>query len=204
MKPSVLRLCSAFLLMGIALMISVGMMVGAVAETEETMQAPDYVWIRLPLEAEPMEEIRLYSSEGLPVETLTADEEGKAVSKLLPVGSYYAVTEEGCSAFFLTERAEVETSGGWGWFDGQALRLTGEVVGSVTVTRQGFLDEWLEYTLENEDGQLYKVLRSGEGDLVTCHFEGVPYGSYRLEENGVFQCYITLDAETPNVTVSLS
>ncbi len=203
MKSSVLRICSAFLLLAIALAISVGMMAGAVGEQEDAPQAPDCVWIRLPIQATPMEAIRLYSSEGLPVELLTANEEGKAVSKLLPVGDYYAVTEESCSAFSLTETAQVQVLGGCGWFDGQMLHLEITEAGTVTVTRQGTAAEWIEYTLKNEEGQLYKILRSGEDDLVTCHFEGVPYGSYQLEENGVFQCYVTLNAGTPNVTVSL-
>lgn len=203
MKPSFLRLCSAFLLLGIGLTVCVGVIAGAVNRRETAHEGTDYVWIRLPLEAEALAEICLYSDDGLVADRLNADEEGHCITRLLPAGNYYAVTQEHCTAFSLSEQAEVMLSGGCGWFDGQTLHLSVEKVGSLTVTCQSAAGQWTQYTLENGDYRLSRTLRGEAGTPVSCHFSSVPYGQYRLEENGVFRCYVTLSAETPRVNLSL-
>lgn len=203
MKPSVLRICSAFLLMGIAIAVSLGMMAAAVGEVEQEEQSPDYVWIRLPFITSPGSQIRLYSSKGLPTGVLQADDKGCAVSGPLPPGSYYAVTEDCCCVFSLSETAQVVPLGPCGQFDGQALHLTGENMGSITVTAQAEGETWLEYTLSDGSGHSYQMLRQKPAGVVSCVFSAIPYGSYRLEENGVFQCNVILSGENPNITVSL-
>lgn len=203
MKPSVLRVCSAFLLMAIAIAVSLGMMAAAVGEEKQDEQSPDCVWIHLPLRTSPGRQIRLYSSNGLPAGVLQADENGCAVTGPLPAGSYYAVTEDCCCVFSLSETAQVLPLGTCGRFDGQALHLTGENMGSITVTARAEGEDWLEYTLSDGSGHSYQMLRQRPVGVVSCVFSAVPYGSYRLEENGIFQCNVILSGENPNITVSL-
>ena len=201
MKPSVLRICSAFLLMAIAVALSLGMMAAAVEEPQKEEET--YVWIRLPIKTKAGEIIRLYTAEGQPAGLLTADMAGRAVSGPLPVGTYYAMTEDCCCEFSLSEKAEVTVSGGCGRFDGQVLHLEETKAGQVSLSRQSGGSGWLEYTLSDGTTTLRRVLRPREGEPVSCIFEGVPFGSYQLRENGIFRCNVTLSAENTNVSISL-
>ena len=203
MKQSVLRICSAFLLMAIAVSLSLGMMAAAVEDPQEEEYEETYVWIHLPFRTGPSGEIRLYAAEGQPVGRLTADETGKAVSGPLPVGTYYAVTETCCCEFSLSEKAEVTVTGGSGRFDGQVLHLEGTRAGRVSLSRQGSGEEWLEYTLSDGKTTLRRAVRCTDGEAVQCIFEGIPFGSYQLRENGIFRCNVTLNAENPNIDISL-
>lgn len=203
MKPSVLRLICALLLMGIALSLSAALVVGAVNH-EGQAQEESYLWLRLPLEAENTQLIRIYSAEGEPLQSLTPDADGKTTSRLLPSGTYYALTDYGCTEFSLSSKGAVCVNGGCGWFDGQTLHLTRQQLGSLCITRQNVEAGWWDYVLVGENASYRRVLRSeGEDTVVNCIFETVPYGTYTLEENGVVQCRITIDAQQPNVAVSL-
>ena len=200
-KPSVLRICSAFLLMAIAVALSLGMMAAAVEEPQKEEET--YVWIRLPMKTKAQGEIRLYTAEGQPAGILSADMAGRAVSGPLPVGTYYAMTESCCCEFSLSEKAEVTVSGGCGRFDGQVLHLEGTQAGRVSLSRQASGEGWLEYTLSDGETTLRRVLRPKAGESVACSFEGVPFGSYQLRENGIFRCNVTLNEENPNIDISL-
>ncbi len=94
------------------------------AETAEAAREPDYVWLYLPLEAEPREEIWLYTAGGDLVDRLLTDENGRANSGLLPPGKYYAATLTGCTFFALKETLEVEIIAGRGHFENGTLYLT--------------------------------------------------------------------------------
>ena len=201
MKPSVLRICSAFLLMAIAVALSMGMITAAVEQPQEEEET--YVWVRLPIKTKPQGEIRLYTAEGQPAERLTADMGGRAVSSLLPVGTYYAVAEDGCCEFSLSEKAEVTVTGGCGRFDGQVLHLDGKKAGSVSLSRQTSGEEWLEYTLSDGKTTLRQAVRCTDGKTAQCVFEGVPFGSYQLRENGVFRCNVVLSEENPDISVAI-
>ena len=201
MKPSVLRICSAFLLMAIAVSVSLGVLATAVDEPQKAEES--YVWIRLPLRTSPLGKIYLYTAEGLPAGSLTADESGKAVTGPLPAAVYYAVTEDCCCEFSLSQHAEVAVLGGSGRFDGQTLHLDGTEAGRVILSRQNDTDAWLEYTLSDGKRTLRRVLKAKAGEPAVCIFEGVPFGSYRVEENGIFRCNVTVSAENASISISL-
>ncbi len=212
MKRSVIRLCSAILLMLIALSVSAAA-IGAISSQDKPIDtaADTYVWVKLLFATEPrVEEILLFSADGMPIQRLATDENGSAVSELLITGKYYAFTAQGCTEFTLHENASVTADGGCGWSDGEILHLTGAEVGTVTVERAakpelltqngGFLD----YTLKNDTFERRQVVRcTAAGGILTCTFEGIPYGTYVLEENGVSRCRVTVSADQNSVAVTL-
>lgn len=210
MKQSAIRLCSALLLMLLALAASVAM-IGAVEETRPAPERPAaFVWVRMRFETEAWRTIRLYSAEGIPVQTLTAGQDGRAVSELLVPGAYFAITEQTCTAFTLLPTAAVTVESGCGWAEGETLHLKREPVGSVAVDRS-VLESlraqnggWVDYTLKNDSVSRHEAVRCGSSTTLSCTFTGVPYGRYVLYENGIAQCQVTIDAATPNVTVSLT
>lgn len=214
MKQSVIRICSAVLLMALALTASVAM-IGAVSTQEPPTQEKEtentYVWVKMLFATEPRAQaIYLFSADGLPVQSLMTDANGSAVSELMTPGKYYAFTERGCTEFTLHDNASVSADGGCGWSDGEILHLTGAEVGTVTVeraAREALLTEnggWLDYTLKSGDFERREVVRcTAAGGLLSCTFEGIPYGTYVLEENGVSRCRVTISAEQKNVTVTL-
>lgn len=211
MKRSVIRLCSAALLMALALSASVAMIGGISAREAPTAEESTYVWVRLLFASEPRGgPIRLFSAEGLPVQQLTPGEDGMAASGLLPPGKYYAVTDLGCTEFTLHANASVTADGGCGWSDGEILHLTGAQIGTVTVERsatQALLSQnggWFDFTLHGEGFERREVLRRTDaGGVLSCRFEGVPYGTYVLEENGTARCRVTVSAAQDDVTVAL-
>ncbi|MBQ6431188.1 MAG: hypothetical protein IJJ99_04865 [Oscillospiraceae bacterium] len=211
MKRSGKRVVSACLLLCIALAVSIGLISALTAGVSSAPSENDtYIWVRLPIRADSaVAEIRLYDQNGAPVQTLRTSN-GAAVSELLPPGDYFAATELGCTEFTLHEDASVSVSRGCGRSEGKRLCLTSERTGVVTVERFASgpaLSEdggWVDYTLVNETTRLREVVRcTGAQELLTCVFEGVPYGEYVLEENGAAQCRVTIDENTPEVAVSL-
>ncbi|MBQ3357141.1 MAG: hypothetical protein IJG45_08550 [Oscillospiraceae bacterium] len=211
MKRLEKRTFSAFLLLAIALAVSVGlvrMLTGGVSSAPSG-ETP-CVWVRLRLYADAsVEEIRLYGQDGKPVQTLETNN-GTAVSGLLTPGVYFAASAQGCTEFTLQENASVRVTGGSGRADGAELWLTDGQLGAVTVERladAAALSEdggWMDYTLVSETTHLREVVRcSGDKEVLTCTFRAVPYGQYVLEENGVAQCRVTVDADTPEIAVSL-
>lgn len=202
MKDSARRICCAFLLLGLALAMSVGV-IGAMASGEEE----SYVWVRLLLHTDPeVDELRLFSSDGLPMQTLQV-QNGATLTQLLPPGEYYAVTERGCTEFSLDETAAVQILGGCGRSDGEQLFLTAEPMGTVRVDRQvtaALAGTWAEYALTGGTQTLRRTVRCGsEGAALECVFSAVPCGVYRLEENGVFCCSVTVTEEDPKLSVAL-
>lgn len=211
MKRSGRRMISACLLLGIALAVSVGLIrVLSAGVSSAPSEKDTYVWVRLLLCAdESVDAIRLYDQDGKPVQTLQT-KNGAAVSDLMQPGVYFAATELGCTEFILHENASVSVTCGCGWSDGEQLHLTSEQVGAVTVER--FADGrtltedggWVDYTLVNGQTRLREVVRCTKPkELLTCVFKGVPYGEYTLEENGVPQCRVTVDEDSPEIAVSL-
>lgn len=200
MKHSAIRLCCAVLLMLLALAVSVAAIGAAGRKTGP------FVWVRLHLAAEKKtQEVCLYSADGAPLQTLQTDDAGEVVSGLLTPGKYYAVTRSGCTEFTLHDDASVSADGGLGWSDGETLHLTGEKVGTVCVERLVGVQtlargEWLDYTLSGGGIVRREVLRcKAAGETLRCTFEGVPYGSYVLKENGVEQCRVTVGEEALTV-----
>lgn len=212
MKRSVIRLCSAILLMLIALSVSAAA-IGAISSQDKPIDtaADTYVWVKLLFATEPrVEEILLFSADGMPIQRLATDENGSAVSELLIPGKYYAFTAQGCTEFTLHENASVTADGGCGWSDGEILHLTGAQIGTVTVERaasQALLAQnggWFDFTLRGDGFERREVLRRTDADgVLSCRFEGIPYGTYILEENGTARCRVTVSAAQDDVTVAL-
>lgn len=209
MKRSGKRVLSACLLLLFALAASVGLICGLTGGGSAAEDGA-CLWLRLPLRADPsVGEIRLYADDGTPLQTVQA-KNGAAVSGLLPSGVYFAATARGCTEFTLDESGAVRVDGGCGWWDGERLFLTSGQVGAVTVERLAdgrVLAEdggWVDYTLVGADTRLREVVRcTRPQEVLTCTFEGVPYGEYVLEENGVAQCRVTIDEATPELAISL-
>ena len=212
MKRSVMRLCSAVLLMLIALSVSAAT-IGAISSQDKSPEGKKdtFVWVKLLFATEPRaEEILLFSADGIPIQQLVTDESGAAVSGLLMPGKYYAFTPQGCTEFTLHENASVTAEGGCGWSDGEILHLTSAEVGTVTVERAAKADlltqngGFLDYTLENNTLERREVVRcTASSGILTCTFEGIPYGTYVLEENGVARCHVTVSADQSSITVTL-
>ncbi len=217
MKQSAVRILCACLLMCLALGIAVAS-IGAVVDEQESpapkkVPAPNEtvsLFSRVALRsAKPGEKIFLYGADGKLLQTLLTDTQANAATKLLQAGQYYVCTENGCTAFTLAESAALTISGGCGWTDGERLHLEQGLVGTVrveqTVTRTAAEVGWLDFVLT--DGEYRRrevVFCEAEGEMLTCSFEGVPYGDYRMEESGKLIGKVTVNAETPLVTISAS
>ena len=212
MKKSAVRAACAGLLMLIAVAVSVGTIGAVFSDNEEQSpeeKAPAKSWARVAmLGKEEVQNLCLYDSTGSPLQKLTTDENGRAVSGLLEAGSYFAVTPAGCTAFTLKENASVAVTGGCGWSDGEILHLTSEQVGNVTVvcavTDEQVKTGWLDLVLTDGTLRRREVVYCREaGETVQCSFSGIPYGSYRLEESGSVLCNVDVSAETPELQISL-
>lgn len=207
MKRSGKRIVSACLLLALALTVTVGLLYALTADA--SAQNDLYLWVRLPIDADAsVREIRLYGQDGRLAQTLRA-ENGEAVSGLLEPGTYFAVTELGCTEFSLCADASVRVLRGCGNARGKRLCLRAEEVGTVSVERLVSAaalteDGWMDYALVGANTRLREVVRcTAAQEVLTCVFTGVPYGEYTLEENGVAQCRVTIDEETPEIAVSL-
>lgn len=205
-----LRISCALLLMGIALALSVGT-IGAVfaKEGREPQQQEVHLWKRVAIHAEQgAASIRLFSADGLPVQTLRPDETGCAVSGLLEPAAYYVCTDGGFTAFTLESHGTLRVSGGRGWTDGEALYLTTGEVGTLvlrgTVSKQSLSDGWLDYVLTNGSYRRREVIRcDAVGQDFELTFSGIPYGTYSLEESGVSICELTISAKNERAEISL-
>ena len=205
-----LRMGCAFLLMGVAIALSIGT-VGAVCagQTQAAEAKEVHLWKRIAIEAEAgAASVRLFSSEGLPVQTLVPDENGEAVSGLLEPADYYACTDGGCTAFTLDAHGVLQVSGGRGWTDGERLHLSAEEVGTVvlrgTVSKENVADGWLDYVLTNGSYRRREVVRCDTvGQELRLTFSGVPYGTYSLEESGISVCELTISTKNAQAEVAL-
>lgn len=213
MKQSGKRILSACLLLSIALAASVGVIRALTVGASSAPSAggnETFLWARLGLNVDAsVDEIRIYGHDGKPVQILQP-KNGAAVSGLLTPGTYFAATALGCTEFTLHKNASVSVSSGCGWSDGEQLYLTDAQVGAVTVERLASAHDvtedggWIDFTLVSGETRLREVVRcSAAQEVLTCTFEGVPYGEYVLAENGVAQCRVTVDESTPEVAVSL-
>lgn len=194
MKQTILRILCAFLLMGIALTVTLG--VFAAAKQEEEI----YTWQRVYFET--AQEVQLFSADGELVQTLEAD--GIVASELLPEGRYYAFSGNGCVEFVLCSDCSVRVEGGCGWTDGKLLHLTDEPVGSVSVEFLSQVQGFCEFTLVNGEYSRREVIRCGQGQVMRCDFLGVPYGTYTLYRQGEALVSVIVSSQTPAVSVALS
>lgn len=208
-----LRMSCAFLLMGIAVALSVGTIGAVFAGDTQHPQKPQtqdiHLWKRIAIVSESdSERIRLFSADGLPVQTLVPDSDGAAVSGLLEPSDYYAFTNGGCTAFSLDAHGTLHVSGGRGWTDGESLHLTAEEVGTVTlrgtVSAQNVRDGWLDYVLTDGAYRRREVIYCDTvGEEIRLTFSGVPYGTYSLEESGVSVCELTISEKNAQAEVAL-
>ena len=63
---------------------------------------------------------------------------------------------------------------------------------------------WFDFTLRGDGFERRVVLLRTDADgVLSCRFEGIPYGTYILEENGTARCRVTVSAAQDDVTVAL-
>ncbi len=192
MRKAILRALCAFLLMGIALSVTVGIFA---APKEE----PVYVWMSVTFAAE--EPIKLYDAEGKLLQTLQPSD-GYAVSKLLPEGRFYAFADELCAEFTLNTEQGVTLEGGCGWTDGRVLHLTSEKVGAVRVDFSA-QDAYYTFTLVGDRTSKRETVRGYAGQTVCCEFFGVSYGTYDLYLGEEAIAQVRVSDEAPTVVVAL-
>lgn len=209
MKTSILRICCAFLLFGLVLAGSMGL-IGAVTKQEAlpTEEEEHILWTKVRLTAEPgCKEVRVYHADGLLMQTLLPNAAGEGVISLAVPGSYYAVFAQGCTEFSIDETLALTVIGGCGWLEGQQLHLSKEPYGTVSIARsinKKQQSPWVEYKLVDGDKVIVKTVRCPKaGRTLTCQLEGVAYGEYTLKENDVFKCRVTVNAQQPRVSISL-
>lgn len=197
MKHSLLRGCCAFLLLGIALTASIGV-IAAVSEVQEKPLS----LVRIRFVTQGTQTLRLYDVQGKLLETLQTDEQGNGTSKLLPTGEYYAACPEGLASFLVAETGTITVTNEGAQTDGQRLYFSDTQLGNLRIEREAE-QEWYDYLLVGEDYRRREVVRCEEGERVECVFGALPYGSYSLEENGTKLCTVTVSAEKPSVVLSL-
>lgn len=212
-----LRLLGAGLLMVIFLLGSMGVIVSADGRSAQAPEVPaqseevQHVWVRMAFAVDPtIDHITLCLADGTPVQELTPDVQGRAVSDLLTPDNYIASTAAGQACFTLNEIASVACHSPYGWSDGEMLHLTDEPVGTLRVRRRvdeqtlGQNDGFLDYTLTRADGFYRRaVLRADGTGEESFLLQGIPYGTFVLRENGTEVARVTVGAETPNAEVEL-
>lgn len=196
MKQSILRTVCAFVLMAIALGVSVGILAGA------KQAEPIYVWQSVTFEAP--QNVELFSENGEHLQTLTTNETRRVTSKLLPEGRYYAFSGDICVEFTLFSDRSITVEGGYGWTDGKILHLTNEPVGSVRVEFLSESSTFYTFTLTGGSFCRRQIVRATEGEAVRCEFYGVPYGSYLLFRGQTLVARIHVNGKTPTLSVALA
>lgn len=188
------KILCAFLLMGIALSVTIGILAAPEAEKEI------YVWQSVRFAAE--HTVLLYDAHGNLIQTIEPSD-GIAVSKLLPQGRYYAFTDKLCAEFLLRTDRSVTIEGGCGWCDGEVLHITNEAVGTFCVE---FLadDTFYDFRLTGTDEEWNKTVRGICNQTGRCEFYGLPYGSYVLYLGEEKVANVELSAEQPQVILVLS
>ena len=196
MKQSILRIVCAFVLMTVALGVSVGILVGA------KQPEPVYVWQSVTFVAP--RNVELFSESGVHLQTLNIDETKRATSKLLPEGRYYAFSGDICVEFTLYNDRRLSVEGGYGWTDGKILHLTNEPVGNVRVEFLSESSTFYTFTLTKGSFCRRQIVRAREGDTVCCNFYGVPYGSYLLFRGQTLVSHVDVNANMPLVSIALA
>lgn len=196
--------------MSIALTLSIGTIEAVFPdENRSNRHSEVYLWTRLTFRsAGAAEQIRLYSSEGLPLQTLTCDAEGEAVSMLLEPSEYYVVSASGCTALSVDSFGAVTLLGGCGQTDGTAVYLPHGNVGTLTlratVTAEDLRNGRMDFVLTDGSYRRREV-RSCEhiGEELVLSFCALPFGTYSLEKGGISVCEVILSEEHPTAEVVL-
>ena len=187
MKRSFLRILCAFLLMGVALAVTIGIFA---AKKEETV----FVWQSVTVEAP--QAVCLYDEAGTLVQTLDSG----ATSKLLPTGRYYAVSGELCAQFAIENDGIIVHSGGW--TDGRVLHLTDEKVGTICVEFAA-RDAFYPFVLQGAGETRREIVRGSEGQTGRCEFFGLPFGGYVLYLGEEKISSVRISENTPTVIVAI-
>lgn len=208
MRHSFLRLFSAFLLMGIALAVCIGLMAKATGEKVQSREEASGFWLRLSY-ALPREGsgLRVFTAEGQVFFTLERAEGERYTGPLLPPGRYFAVTEQSCTAFSVSAEGGVTVEQGCGYYDGEekTLHLRPASWGTLCLLGQSTqVQEERDYQLVGQDGAYRQPLQwQQEQGLYSCCFRRLPYGTYVLKEGGRTLCAVELSEERSHITLSL-
>ncbi len=195
MKHSVLRFCSACLLLGIC----VALLLGVIAAVSKPQRA---AWTSVQFFARGAQKLSIYDAQGKPLEQVQTDEAGEGTSSLLASGTYYAACADGFVGFCLQEDGTLYVTNGGARAEGTRIVFLHAQLGTLTV--EGVArGEWEDLLLWNEDYRRREVIRSAGGERISCVFDAIPYGSYRLEANGELLCTVTVSEQQPNVVLTL-
>lgn len=195
MKHSVLRTCSACLLLGIC----VALLLGAIAAVSEPQQA---AWTSVQFFTGGAQTLTVYDAQGKPFEQVRTDDTGEGRSSLLASGTYYAACPDGFVGFCLQEDGTLYITDGGARAEGTQIVFLHAQLGTLTV--EGVArGEWEDLLLWNGDYRRREVIRSAEGERINCVFDAIPYGSYRLEANGELLCTVTLSEQQRKVLLTL-
>ena len=192
MKRGVLRLFSACLLLGIALCLTIGALSASAGRERVCLRLA----VQLP---EPGAWLRLCRPDGTPLQMLTADAGGQAVSELLEPGDYLAVTDYGRAVVRL-EQTGLRVRSGCAAVCGGRLTFDTVSRGTVIVQRSETEQAGTEYLLRGGD---YEARIRPETGQTSCRFESVPYGVYTLYEDAAARATVIVGAGSPEVTLLL-
>lgn len=195
MKHSILRFCSACLLLGIC----VALVLGVIAAVCEQPQAS---WTSVRFFTHAQQVLCLYDVQGKPIEKVQTDETGMGTSSLLPSGTYYAACADGFVGFCLEENGTLHVTDGGARAESTDIIFLHAQLGTLTVEGTA-RSEWQDLLLWNDSYRRREVLRCKEGEAFSCNFDAVPYGSYRLEAGGALLCTVTVSTQQPNVVLTL-
>ena len=195
MKRSMIRLCSACLLLGIC----VALLLGVIAAFTKPPQA---AWTSVQFCARGEQRLCIYDAQGKPIEQVQTDATGMGTSSLLPSGVYFAACADGFVGFRLQEDGELRVTDGAANAQGTRIVFLHAQLGTLTVEGHAG-EQWQDLLLWNETYRRREVLRCAQGEVFACRFDAVPYGSYCLEANGELLCTVTLSAQQANVTLTL-
>ena len=197
MKPSVMRVLAA----GMVLAIAMGVLAGAILAVPEENEV--LAWTKVTFRTRGSRELSLFNDGGELLKCLQTDPQGICTTELLQEGNYYGVCRDGLVWFTLSDRGLEEAQGAAVVTDKYTLSFTeSEQPGLLRITGKA-RQEWYEYELQSAQYSCKKILRCVTGEPLFCTIENLPYGNYTLTENGRVLCRVELTEEEPTVELSL-
>ncbi len=197
MKPSVMRVICAGLLLAIAM----GILAGAILIMPEENEIA--IWTKVTFQTRGEQELSVFSDRGELLKCLQTNPQGQCTTELLEEGGYYGVCRDGLVWFELSDR-------GISGAEGAAVAVSKDTLSFTLSEQPGQLrimgkarQEWYEYELQSPQYSCKEILRCVSGEPILCTIENLPYGEYTLLENGRVLCKVELTEGEPVVELSL-